>query len=168
MFGSPAKNINYLKLGEGMKVADLGAGNGFYLKALSQKVGNSGKVYAVEVQKELVLKMEDDIKHFGLSNVSIIWGDIERHEGTKILSNSIDAVLLSNVLFQAEDKFGVVDEIKRILKNNGEVLVLEQNRDNKNYMKKGEVEKLFTKNNFIKSEDIPISSSQYGIIFKYE
>jgi ubiquinone/menaquinone biosynthesis C-methylase UbiE len=125
MFTNPEQNILHLGLTEGMRVADFGAGTGFYSKACSPKVGYSGKVYAIEVQKDLVKKLESEIKQWGFSNIECIWGDIERRGGTKIADRSMDAVIISNVLFQAEDKLGLIDEAKRVLKKGGKVLLID-------------------------------------------
>lgn len=175
MFSSPEKNIAQLGLQVGMRVADLGAGTGFYTKILSKKVGNTGKVYAVEVQKDFVTKLESDVKHWGLSNVTPIWGDIEKIDGTKILSNSIDAVVISNVLFQTEDKLGLVDETKRILKKGGIVLLVDWNDgstvlgfDSSKIIGEKTAKELFIKRGFKTVSNINVSSDHYGIIFKYE
>src|SRR5665648_474445 len=125
MFTNPEQNILHLGLKEGMRVADFGAGTGFYSKAASIKVGYSGKVYAIEVQKDLVKKLESELRHWGISNVECIWGDIEKRNGTKISDRSMDAVIVSNVLFQTEDKLGLIDEVKRVLKKNGQVLMVD-------------------------------------------
>ena len=175
MFSNPEKNISKLGLQEGMKVADFGAGSGFYSKIASRKVGNSGKVYAIEVQKELVAKLESEIKHWGLSNVTCIWGDIEKIDGTKIASGSIDAVIISNVLFQTEDKLGLIDEAKRILKKGGKVLLIDWNDnsimlgfDKSKAISEKTAEELFLKRGFKFNEKVDVSSDHYGIIFKYE
>ena len=76
MFTNPEQNISRLGLTEGMRVADFGAGTGFYSKAASAKVGYTGKVYAIEVQKDLVKRLENDIANWGISNIDCIWGDI--------------------------------------------------------------------------------------------
>src|SRR5680860_1853680 len=123
MFSNPEKNIAQLNLREGMYVADFGAGVGLYSKFASKKVGESGKVYAVEVQKDFVHKLEGELKDWKISNVECVWGDIERLGGTKIADRSMDVVIISNVLFQAEDKLGLVDEAKRVLKSDGSCLL---------------------------------------------
>ena len=172
MFTNPDQNILYLGLKEGMRVADFGAGSGFYSKAASARVGYSGKVYAIEVQKEFVKKLESDLKSWGISNVDCIWGDIEKKNGTKISDHSIDAVIVSNVLFQAEDKLGLIDEVKRVLKNGGEVLLIDWS-DSANIMapKKDHLvssfvaKELFEKRGFKFVRDIPINEHHYGIIF---
>lgn len=168
MFSNPEKNVAQLGLQEGMKVADFGSGAGFYLRALSKRVGPSGKVFAIEVQKNLIKKIESDIKIWGIDNVSCIWGDIEKIDGTKIMSGSLDAVIISNVLYQAEDKIGLIDEAKRILKKGGKILFIDFNKDGFPFIKKEEASNLFLKRGFKILENIEVSDSHYGIIFKYE
>ncbi len=175
MFTNPSQNILQLGLTEGMKVADFGAGTGFYSKAASERVGYSGKVYAIEVQKDLVKKLEHDIRDWGLSNVECIWGDIEKRGGTKIADHSMDRVILSNVLFQVEDKLGLLDEIKRVLKKEGEVLLIDWNKaiggigpTSSSLVLQGEALELFKKRGFEFVKNISTNPHHYGIIFKYK
>ncbi|MBK5215550.1 MAG: class I SAM-dependent methyltransferase [Candidatus Pacebacteria bacterium] len=175
MFTNPEQNILHLGLSDGMRVADFGAGTGFYSKAASARVGYSGKVYAIEVQKDLVKKLESDIKHWGLSNIECIWGDIERLNGTKISDHSMDAVIISNVLFQAEDKLGVVGEALRVLKKGGKLLLIEwmesfggMGPTKEHVISPTYARELFEKRGFKFEENITTSAHHYGIIFKYE
>lgn len=166
MFSNPEKNINQFGISEGMRVADFGSGVGFYTKILSEKVGNSGRVYAIEVQKDLTKKLESEIKDLGISNISVIWGDIERLDGTKIADNSLDAVLISNVLFQVEDIFGLVDETKRVLKKDGRVLLIDLNQNKDYAVDKDYALGIFLKKGFYYVKDIEVSQNHYGIILK--
>jgi ubiquinone/menaquinone biosynthesis C-methylase UbiE len=125
MFLNPEQCIAQFGLKEGMRVADFGAGSGSYTRAASLRVGFTGRVYAIEVQKELVEKLDADIKEWKLLNTEVIWGDIEKNGGTKLADGSMDAVIVSNVLFQVADKLGLIDEAKRVLKSDGKVLVVD-------------------------------------------
>jgi ubiquinone/menaquinone biosynthesis C-methylase UbiE len=98
MFANPEENIGRLHLKEGEKVADFGAGTGAYAIAAGKKVGGGGKVYAVEVQDTLLPRIANAAREAGLSNVKTLWGDIEEVGGTAIPDQSVDAVILSNVL----------------------------------------------------------------------
>src|SRR5688572_7633242 len=99
MFTDPIKNLKALGLQEDDVVADLGAGTGYYSLSVSSLVPR-GKVYAIEVDKNFLGTIEHKVKEAGLSNVNIIWGNIEKIGGTKIGDNIADAVIASNVLFQ--------------------------------------------------------------------
>lgn len=174
MFTKPEKNILHLRLREGMRIADFGAGTGFYAKACSLRVGNSGKVYAIEIQKDLVKKLEADIKHEGIKNIECIWGDIEHYGGTKLSDNSMDVVIVSNVLFQVEDRLGVIDEVKRVLKKGGKVLLADWNLSSsisptpRLLVSDTMARELFEKRGFRFEENISTSIHHYGIIFTYE
>ncbi len=175
MFSNPEQNVGQLGLREGMKVADFGAGTGMYSKAAGKRVGEEGKVYAVEVQKDLVKKMENEIKTWGAVNIECIWGDIEKKNGTKIADQSMDAVIVSNVFFQVADKLGLIDEVKRILKEKGKVLFIDWS-DSFNGMgpalehiiKKEKSIELFGSRGFKFLEDVIVSDHHYGIIFIHE
>ena len=124
-FSDPSYNVEQLGLQSGMKVADLGSGSGFYALAAARAVGDKGKVYAVEVQKDLLEKLKKEATHQGLHNIEVIWGDIERQGGTKLRDQAVDAVIAANVLFQVENKKEFAGEIKRILKPKGRLMLID-------------------------------------------
>ncbi len=172
MFINPEYTISQLCLKEGMRVADFGAGSGAYSKLASIKVGNTGKVYAIEVQRGLVTKLESEIKKWGFSNIDCLWADIEKKGGTKLADKSVDAIIISNVLFQAEDRLGLIDEAKRILKDDGRVLLIDWSDSfsgmgpSPDLLITEEVARdLFKKRGFKVMENISTSVHHYGIIF---
>lgn len=174
MFLNPEKNIIQLGLREGMRVADFGAGTGAYSLASGKCVGHTGHVYAVEVQKDLVKKLESEIKEWRVSNVECIWGNIEKVHGTKIADHSMDAVIIANVLFQAEDKLGLIDEAKRILKKDGKILFIDwlssfsgMGPSPMHVVTPDVAMDLFTRRGFKFLEKITTSPHHYGIIFTY-
>ncbi len=175
MFSNPEQNVAQLGLREGMRVADFGAGTGAYSLASGLRVGHTGHVYAIEVQKNLVKKLESEIKTWGVSNVECIWGDIEKRGGTKIADHSMDAIIVSNVLFQAEDKLGLVDEAKRLLKKDGKVLLVDWispfggiGPSIESVVSPAMATDLFTKRGFKLLEKITTNPNHYGIIFAHE
>lgn len=125
VFSEPKGNVLQMGLRDGMKVAELGAGSGHYALAAANVVGHSGRVYAIDVQEELVRHIEDAVTRAHLRNVEAIWGNIEKAGGTKLRDQSMDAVILANTLFQLEHKDAAVAEIKRILVPGGKLLVVD-------------------------------------------
>ena len=122
-FSHPQKNILQMGLSEGLKVGDFGTGTGHYAIALSGIVGQHGRVYAVDVQKDVLTHLRDTLEQKKITNVDTICGDIEKQGGTKLRAHVLDAVVLSNTLFQIDDRQGLVDEIKRVLVPGGKLLV---------------------------------------------
>lgn len=175
MFISPKKNIAEFGIREGMSVADFGVGSGAYTRALSDKVGNKGKVYAIDIQKALLEKLESDLKEIGISNVNYIWGDVEKVAGTKIADQSLDAVVISNILFQIENKDSLINEARRILKKDGRLLLIDWSESYNNMgparervVAKSQALELFTKQGFKIEKEISVGEHHYGIIFLYE
>jgi ubiquinone/menaquinone biosynthesis C-methylase UbiE len=112
-------------LKEGDKVADLGAGSGFFLKPLSTAVGPSGTVYACEIQKALVEKLGDIARLQGIGNVVTLWCDLEEMGGIKLPNDTLDAAILVNTLFQFGLKEVALDEIRRVLRPGGVLHIID-------------------------------------------
>lgn len=124
-FAKPLENVLQLGLREGMRVGDFGAGSGHYAFAVAPIVGTSGKVYAVDVQEDVLLRLRSDASQKGTRNIDTIWGDIEKPGGTGLRDDALDAVVLSNTLFQLQDKEEAITEIRRVLKSGGKLLVID-------------------------------------------
>lgn len=124
-FSNPEINIRELGVYEGQVAVDFGAGTGVYTMLLAERVGEGGRVYAIEVQKEFLTNIKNDATARGFKNIEVIWGDVERPQGTKIKDAIADVAVVSNVLFQAEDKEGLLREVRRVLKTQGKLLLID-------------------------------------------
>ena len=124
-FSSPTDILERFGLHSGQTVADLGAGSGFYTFAAAKLVGSGGKVYAVEIQHEVLARLANHARHEHLANISFLHVDAEQLAGTKIAAGTVDVVLVCNILFQVTEKSVFVTEAKRILKTGGRVLVVD-------------------------------------------
>ena len=84
MFSDPVKNIecnsDFLK---GMFVADFGAGSDSTRCPQLKRWGDKGRVYAIDIQKELIQKIKKQANIEHMPNIEIIWGDVEKIGGTK-------------------------------------------------------------------------------------
>jgi len=168
MFADPIKNLKAFGLREDMIVADLGAGTGFYAVAAAQMLPN-GKVYAIEVQKDFLAKMRDKIKDAGLSNIEVIWGDVEKIGGTKIKESIVDAVIASNILFQVEEHHKLIEESHRIMRSGGRLLLIDWAPGMSHIQKKippRTAREMFERKGFTWERDIDAGSSHYGMILR--
>ena len=173
MFSDPIKNIEQLGLIKGMHIADFGSGSGFYSIAIADEVGVNGRVYAIDVQKDLLQKIKNEAKIKGLSNLEIIWGDVEKVGGTKIKDHSIDIIIIANILFQVPDKNNVCAEAKRILKNGGRALVIDWldsfgglGPRKEDIFLLSQAKDIFQKNGFLLNKEFDAGDHHYGLIFK--
>ena len=124
-FVKPEAVVTHFHLRDGDRVADFGAGIGNFSKILSRAVGNSGKVYACEIQRNLVEKL-GHLKHEAkLSNLEPLWVDLERQGMLKIPERTLDCGVLANTLFQIEQKASALSEIARVLKPGGKFFIID-------------------------------------------
>ena len=124
-FCKPQDNVLQMGLKEGMRIADLGSGVGHYALAAAPIIGPEGSIYAVDIQENVLKTLKREATERGFSNIHTVWGDIEQPFGTKLKSGILDAVILANTLFQLEEKEPAIDEIKRILKPSGKILLVD-------------------------------------------
>lgn len=173
MFSVPDKNIEQLHLQPNQIVADFGAGSGAYTIAAARALNETGKVYAVEVQKELLTALQNICikEHYG--NVAFIWGDIEIPGGTKLRDGSCDVVIISNVLFQAFEKKYIIQEARRVLRQGGRLLVIDWTASfngmgptQEQIFTEMEAKELIEAENFTFEKSINAGNFHYGILFR--
>ena len=118
------ETLSHLFLKEDMTAAEFGAGSAIFTLALAKKLPK-GKVFALDIQEEKLSALKGRLSVEKISNVSVINCDLEEPRGSKIDSRSLDVVLIPNTLFQTENKYAIMEEARRILKNGGQLLVLD-------------------------------------------
>lgn len=169
MFSDPAANLAKLGLNDGMRVVDLGAGSGFYSVEAAKKVGSNGRVYAVDVQKDLLERLRSVAGNQGIRNIEVVWGNAEKIGGTKLREAIADRVIASNILFQIEklDEFSL--EIKRILKKGGKVLIVDWSdvspMSPPSVVPATKAQALFEKNGFVLENTFGAGDHHYGLVF---
>ena len=173
MFSDPVKNIEQCGIQAGMEIADFGSGSGFYALASAKALMASGRVYAVDVQQELLTKLKNTATREGLYNIEVVWGNIEKIGGAKLRDNSVDLVLICNVLFQLEDRETVIKEAKRVLRPSGRVLIVDWTDSFGGLGPKPEVvvrkdvaTTMFEKAGFHLDREISAGAHHYGLILK--
>lgn len=124
-FSDPQKNLERIGIPQGIMVVDLGTGSGHYAINAARMVGKEGRVYAVDIQKDLLDHLRTSAQNEHLANLEVFWGDIEKVGGSKIGSQVADLVLICNVLFQSKDKEVILQEASRLVRPNGRVAIID-------------------------------------------
>lgn len=124
-FLNPAKVLAATGLHEGMRVADFGAGSGFFTRTAARLVTQSGEVWAVDVHREILSRIKNLSLAEGLPQVEVVHGDLERPQGSHLDEDSFDLVIAANLFFGAQHKEAVIEEIYRVLKRGGRALVVD-------------------------------------------
>lgn len=114
-----------MEIEPGMTVADFGAGSGAYVLAIAERLAHAGHVYAIDVQQDLLRRIKNESHKRGYKNVEIIWSDLDRPHGSKLADNFVDRVLISNLLFQVDDKSVLLAEAYRILRPHGLLVIVD-------------------------------------------
>lgn len=173
MFSDPENNIKQFALASGMQVADFGSGSGFYTMAIARAVAPNGKVFAVDIQKDLLQKLKNGAKQNHLNNVDVIWGDLEHLGGTKLRESSLDAVTVCNLFFQIQNKDALCLEIKRILRVNARALVVDWTGSfggvgpqNSDVIPKETMVNIFQEHGFVLDREISAGAQHYGLVFR--
>ena len=169
MFSDPVSNIAKLGVIDGMRVIDIGAGSGFYSIETAKKVGSSGRVYAVDVQKDLLERLRSVGASQGLRNIEVVWGNAEKIGGTKLREAIADRIICSNVLFQIEKPDDFALEMKRLLKPGGKLLLVDWSEGSalgpETIFSSAKAETLFTKSGFKLEQHFNAGDHHYGMIF---
>ena len=104
-----------------MQIADIGAGSGFYSSLISKRIGN-GKVYAVDVEPQMILFLNERIKEEKLSNVTTVLGS---ETSVALASSSIDMMLLVDVYHEFSFPYEMGLSMYNALKPNGRLVLVE-------------------------------------------
>lgn len=173
MFSDPKKNIEQIGIKSGMIIADIGSGSGFYTIESAKALLSTGKVYSIDVNKDLLVRIKNMADKENLSNVEIIWGNAEKIGGTNIKDSSVDLCLLCNVLFQIDDKKSLFSEIKRILVPGGKLALIDWSDSfaglgpkSDRVVNESSALEIIEKNGFAKERSIKAGSHHYGMICK--
>ncbi|MDO8513972.1 MAG: methyltransferase domain-containing protein [bacterium] len=172
-FAHPRRNVAALGVEPGMSVADFGSGSGIYVLHIAEALENFGHVYAIDVQRDLLQRVKNEAHRRGFKNVEVIWTDLEHEGASKIADGKLDLVLISNLLFQIDNKAALFHEAARILRPTGRLAVIDW-RESYGGMgpQKADVvtqEKalaLAHEHGFELQREFPAGAHHYGLIFR--
>ena len=107
---------------EGMKVLDIGCGPGFFSIELAQMVGKSGRVIALDLQEGMLRKLRDKVQGTELEERIMLHTCEKNSFG---LSELVDFALAFYMVHEIPDQESFLNDIRSVLKPNGQVLIVE-------------------------------------------
>lgn len=125
-FLEPTEVLKQLKLQEEMMIADFGSGSGGWVLPLAKAV-EEGKIYAIDILEEPLSALRSKAKLEKIGNIETVLADVEK--GTELPADSLDLVLMTNLLFECEDGKKVLEEGKRVLKKGGRILIVDWKKE---------------------------------------
>jgi len=166
----PDELISKLPLEPGMQIVDFGCGTGFLTLPLAQKISPNGRVLAIDMVPEYLetIRLKADNQKLGYS-ITTKCVDLTLPEATGLSQSSIGGVVMANILFQNSetDKKALLTEVKRILRPDGFLLVVEwhiedlPSDDNLYPLSKEDIIKFLTESGFTLTKELSLSSTTH-------
>jgi FkbM family methyltransferase len=110
-----------LEVAPGTRIADIGAGSGYFTARLARAVGPGGRVFAVDINPEHVRNLRERVTRESLGNVEVILGAAADPR----LPGSLDAVLIVNTYHEFTEHQTMLDNIRQALKLMGRLVIVE-------------------------------------------
>ena len=170
-FIDPPRVIDQLEMRSGIMVADFGCGTGYFSIPIAKKIGKEGVVYSFDIVPQKLEAVASQAKTLGITNIITKRVNLENEEGSKLGAESVDWVIMKDVLFQNKLKGNMFKEAKRILKPDGKVLVVEWKAgdssigpDSKLRVSRDEINSLVNENELVIIKDVEAGDFHYGLI----
>lgn len=122
----PEQVLDALKLAEGVVVADIGAGGGYFTEKLAKRVGATGHIYATDVQEIMVRKLRQRVAERGLTNVTVVYAAFD---DPTLPPTTCDLVFFSSVYKEISNRVDYLRKVRAVLKPGGRVAILEYRVD---------------------------------------
>jgi len=121
----PDRVMDALGIADGSRVADLGAGGGWFTTRLAQRVGPNGLVYAEDIQREMIESIRRRVDRQGLRNVRTILGEPDDPR----LPNDLHAVLIVGTYTQFRDPVEMLRKAGKALGPTGRLGIVDFKRN---------------------------------------
>jgi ubiquinone/menaquinone biosynthesis C-methylase UbiE len=125
-FQRPEQIMDALLIGDGSTVADLGAGGGWFTVRLAIRVGPNGRVYAEDVQPEMIQAIERRVAREGLKNVTMVLGT---QTNSNLPAGAVDAILIVDAYHEMEQPVTLLRNMAMSLKPTGLIGIINYKKD---------------------------------------
>ncbi len=121
-FQKPGETVAALGITKGMTVADLGAGTGYFSKRLSAAVGETGTVYAVDVEPNLVVHLRDRAEREKAKNVIPVLASLD---DPRLPARAVDLVLMVDTFHHLDHRLAYLKHLRTRLRDGGRIAVVD-------------------------------------------
>lgn len=118
----PEKMLDALAIEPGMTVADVGAGVGYHSLKLSRRVGPKGRVFATDVQPEMISMLKSNLREADIKNVHPI---LCSQNDTKLPESAVDLILMVDVYHEMSNPELSLRGLRKALKPGGRLVLVE-------------------------------------------
>jgi ubiquinone/menaquinone biosynthesis C-methylase UbiE len=122
----PDQIMDTLNIADGSVVADLGAGGGWFTVRLARRVGPHGRVYAEDIQPQMIEAIDRRVRREGLTNVRLLLG---KASDPLLPAASVDAALMVETYHELDDPIALLRSVARALKPQGRLGIVDYKKD---------------------------------------
>jgi ubiquinone/menaquinone biosynthesis C-methylase UbiE len=115
------KVVETLKIPAGSRVADLGSGSGLFTRPLARKVGEQGKVYAIDIDAALLKHVEKTAGEQGIKNITTVLGA----EDDPKLPEPVDLIVIIDTLHHINNRATYLKNLRRYLRPDGRIAIID-------------------------------------------
>jgi SAM-dependent methyltransferase len=123
---NPEGALDAIGIKAGMVAADVGAGTGYMSLKMARRVGPSGKIYAEDVQPEMLQKLRKNAAEAKLTNIQTVLGG---EADPKLPPNTLDLILLVDVYHEFSQPQRMLRRMREALKPDGRLVLLEYRKE---------------------------------------
>jgi predicted methyltransferase len=123
---APDRAVQLIGLTSGMSVADVGAGTGYMTVRVAKLVGPTGKVYANDIQPNMLRIIEAKASQQQLTNIEVVQGT---EDDTGLPASAVDVALLVDAYHEFRRPQAMLGSIRRCLKPHGELILIEYRKE---------------------------------------
>lgn len=120
-YQKPHEVIAALDLKPGEVIADIGSGSGYFTLRLAAHVGDSGRVYGVDIDPEMVRHLNRRVRDAGLRNVHVLLADPD----DPLLPEPVDRFLIVDTWHHIDDQAKYLALMRKLLKARGQLIVID-------------------------------------------
>ncbi len=114
--------LEAMALRPGQTIADIGSHQGYMTLKFSNKVGNTGKVYAVDVSRNQLRVLDELIEDQKITNVETVLGD---YDDPKLPEASLDIAFIMDAYHEMDDYEDILQHVRKALKPGGKLVIME-------------------------------------------
>jgi SAM-dependent methyltransferase len=122
----PELALNVLQIPKGASVADIGAGSGYMTERLAARVGPAGRVYANDLQPQMLYLLSRRLEERRITNVTLVQGTVD---DPKLAAASVDLALMVDVYHELSQPQAILRRLREALKPGGRLVLVEYRKE---------------------------------------
>jgi ubiquinone/menaquinone biosynthesis C-methylase UbiE len=153
----------------GMIIGEAGAGEGYFTLPLARRVGETGKIYANDIDEDDLEELKEDADDEGLGNIEIVVGEVE---DPLFPQKDLDMIIMVYVLHHLDEREAFLQNLKKYMKPGAPLVIIEKNTTEKggrgHFMRREEILEVMGKSDYILHRMMTFLEKDTIYIYKIE